>query len=319
MRCTSIARAFLRAGEDVIFVTADHEGDGLLQGFKATCLNGRWDCLEAELEKIKKMTLEMKPETLIVDSYYVSESYFRELRKLTRVAYIDDLNESTWDVDYLINYNIYGSKLDYSAYARTKTKFLLGPRFTPLRDEFRDCGKHEIRKIAKDVLVSAGGADPECVTEIIIQNICPHFPDVVFHFLVGAMNPRLSDINQRILETKNAVIHINEQKMSDLMMKCDVAISAAGTTMYELCATGLPTITFTLADNQFMAAGEFAHQEIMLSAGDCRRDNCFLDNIKKCLQSLVEKTDIRCNLSNRMQAVVDGKGADRIVLEIQAG
>ncbi|MCR5796546.1 MAG: hypothetical protein K6G63_01315 [Eubacterium sp.] len=37
------------------------------------------------------------------------------------------------------------------------------------------------------------------------------------------------------------------------MQKCDIAISAAGSTLYELCACGVPTITYTTADNQIKA------------------------------------------------------------------
>lgn len=40
------------------------------------------------------------------------------------------------------------------------------------------------------------------------------------------------------------------KKMSELMQQCDMAVSAAGSTLYELCACGMPTITYVLADNQ---------------------------------------------------------------------
>lgn len=70
------------------------------------------------------------------------------------------------------------------------------------------------------------------------------------------------------------------------MQKCDIAISAAGSTLYELCATGIPAITYTLADNQLIAAEQFDKQGIMLSAGDCRDDEGFIVRLEKLLDKL---------------------------------
>ena len=98
------------------------------------------------------------------------------------------------------------------------------------------------------------------------------------------MNPRIDIIRGKILG--NAVLHINEHNMSALMQKCDIAISAAGSTLYELCATGIPAITYTLADNQLIAAEQFDKQGIMLSAGDCRDDEGFIVRLEKLLDKL---------------------------------
>ncbi len=38
--------------------------------------------------------------------------------------------------------------------------------------------------------------------------------------------------------------------MKNLMINNDLAISAGGNTLYELCACGIPTIAIIIADNQ---------------------------------------------------------------------
>lgn len=58
--------------------------------------------------------------------------------------------------------------------------------------------------------------------------------------------------------------------MKKLMMLCDVAVSVAGSTLYELCACGIPTITYVLADNQIPAEEMFEQEGIMLNARDYR-------------------------------------------------
>ena len=162
-------------------------------------------------------------------------------------------------------------------------------------------------------MVSAGGADPERITERIMTDICPEMRDIVFHFIVGALNPRLNDIKALSEGKDNIVFHINEKNMSGLMENCDIAISAAGSTLYELCATGLPTITYTLADNQLVAAEQFDKRGIMLSAGDCRGDDGFIDRVKMYIEKLNDSIELRRELSGKMQQLVDGNGAARII------
>lgn len=310
MRCLSIAHAFADRGEEIKFVTADHKGDSLIhsRGFDTLCLESDYNNMDSE--DIVSVVGEYKPELLIIDSYYVSKGYFDRVQRLCRIAYIDDINEAVWDADFLIDYNIFGNVIDYSGYVNTRTSLMLGPKFAPLRSEFKNVPKHIIKPVT-DVMISAGGSDPEKITERIMERICPLWKDICFHFVVGALNPRLDNIKS-LLES-NMVLHINEQKMSELMQNCDMAISAAGSTLYELCACGTPTITYTLADNQLLAAEEFERQELMINAGDCRNNAAFIENLNKKLDYYAGNIEKRKIVSEKMQLLVDGYGAERIV------
>lgn len=311
MRCLSLAHVFAERGEEVLFVTADHRGDFLIHssGFDSICLNSDWTRMEEE--ELGRAASVYSPEILLIDSYYVTEKYFYEARGFAPVVYIDDMNAALWDVDCLINYNIFSTALDYSAYRKTNIKLLLGPAYAPLRREFKDLPKHVINEKISNILVSAGGADPEGITMKFMKEICPNWPDVSFHFVVGALNPKIEEIKS--ITAGNTVLHINERNMSGLMMSCDMAVSAAGTTMYEMCACGIPTIAYTLADNQIIAAEQFEKQKIMVNAGDCRNNDGFMMKIGSCIQDLSEHYEMRRNMSQNMQSLVDGFGADRIV------
>lgn len=312
MRCLTVADEFVYRGERVIFVSADHSVDILIKprGFDSICLNSDYSNMEEE--DVDRIIRDYNPRLMLIDSYYVTNDYLLNLSKAVRIVYFDDFNSSCWNVDYLINYNVYADKLDYSRYVGVDTKLLLNPQYAPLRKEFRNCRKHSIREVS-DVLVSAGGSDPQCVTEKIMSGICSQRSNIKFHFVVGALNKRLSPIMNMADKIENVVLHVNEKHMSDLMDKCDIAISASGTTLYELCATGIPTITYTLADNQLVAAEQFSEQGIMLCAGDCRGNGDFIGRVGKCLDKLVNDIDLRKDFSTKMQLLVDGKGAERIV------
>lgn len=311
MRCLSIARALAGRGEKILFVTADRKGANLVRGrgFDALCLDRDWREISGEAPE--GWFREGQPRLLMADSYYLSDAFFRRVAPGVKTAYMDDLNENTWDTDFLINYNIYAPDTDYSRYEGTKTRTLLGPEYAPLREEFQHCPKRRTKK-TEDVLVSAGGADPERMTERILEEICPRMPGIRFHLIAGALNPRLENIRALAEKCGNAVLHVNETRMAALMQACDMAVSAAGSTLYELCACGTPTVTYTLADNQRAAAGRFDALGLMRSAGDCRGDEGFTRRLGSLIREMAEDLPLRKSMAESMQQLVDGRGADRL-------
>ena len=101
--------------------------------------------------------------------------------------------------------------------------------------------------------------------------------------------------------------------MSEIMRECDVAVSAAGSTLYELCACGVPTVTYVFADNQINGADEFSRLGLMINAGDIRETNYECDSILYSLRKMIEDSEIRTSISYKMKSVVDGNGAERII------
>ncbi len=93
------------------------------------------------------------------------------------------------------------------------------------------------------------------------------------------------------------------------MREADLAISAGGTTLYELCACGTPSISYSVADNQFGNVRAFDREGLISCAGDIRSGT-----VPEMLGKLIAAFDRneRSARSERMRHVVDGRGADRI-------
>lgn len=100
--------------------------------------------------------------------------------------------------------------------------------------------------------------------------------------------------------------------MRSLMLQCDAAISAGGTTLFELCACGIPAVTYVLADNQVQNAASFEEAGLMLNAGDIRKDRQFAARFFEYLQALIPDQPLRQRMAEQMQALVDGNGALRL-------
>lgn len=101
------------------------------------------------------------------------------------------------------------------------------------------------------------------------------------------------------------------------MEECDLAVSAAGTVLFELCAMQIPAVFFVCADNQLYDSEFFADEERMLFAGDIRQDReeC-LKRINRNLKILLQDKALRKRMKEALCQVTDGQGALRIAEEI---
>ena len=337
MRCLSIACAYKSAGEEVIFFTADSHFSSLIKNKDIN--NGVLgsDCMsmESELVLLEHALIEKKPKVIIVDSYYVTEKYLNTLLEIChsyggKLVYIDDILAFAYPCDYLINYNIFGpdKRSDYmdiydkAGYGKTEEdypKFLLGTDFLPLREEFANLPERKTRLKAENVLISTGGADAEHIALAIVKYIsCNYIGNLKFHIIVGAMNNDKAEIEKISLGYENIILHYNVKDMVSLMQSCDVAISAAGSTLYELCATQTPTITYVVADNQMFGAESFKAKGVMECIGDIRNMDTekFLNSLISCVSNLCVDYKYRKEISTKQSRLVDGYGCRNIIKEI---
>ena len=102
------------------------------------------------------------------------------------------------------------------------------------------------------------------------------------------------------------------------MKQCDIAVTAAGSTVYELCACGVPSIIYTFADNQLAIARTVSEMGLLPWVGDVRENmkSC-MDNIISEIENLKNDKGNRNRQSQNMTHLVDGKGCARIVKEIK--
>ena len=147
------------------------------------------------------------------------------------------------------------------------------------------------------------------------------------------MNPDRDEI-QRIADGRNDItLHENVSDMKNLISSMDLCISAAGSTLYEICACGVPLITYCLAYNQIAGAEAFSHLGLAINVGDLRDpesvdpqqvmsgrlDSSAVGMIFSAVDCLAADHDLRVEMGARMQEMIDGCGAERMVREIVTG
>lgn len=328
MRCLSIAE---QAEEPCLFVMAEnHFFHSMIdREHQVFVLNTDYTQMEEELESFEDVIRSHAPSVLFVDSYFVTFDYLQSLKKLCReisckLVYMDDMPAFSYPVDYLINYNIYGpgKKKDYEKmYSKEdRPHFLLGPAFVPLRAEFRNLPDRKVKQQAQNILISTGGADPWHMGMELVEYIMKKCDSdkYQFHIIIGAMNQDLLPIRQMTANVPNIIIHHNVANMRELMSACDVAVSAAGSTLYELCATQTPTITYILADNQIPGAEEFQRQGVLTCAGDIRETGAkrLAKDLAEIAIALAGDYGERVRIALAQKKIADGNGGRRIINHI---
>lgn len=325
VRCLSIADACFSLGMKVCFLVSDPESEALLQSFDPACRfpvrileTAVYDDLEKELPEVLAMLNEagQAEQIFFLDSYYVTEHYLSAVRAAAKVAYLDDLQLFDYPADLLINYDVIpeSRSASYQAAYQNAARTLLGASYTPLRAQFTDLQPY-CRDRVSNILVTTGGSDPYhfCLRLIAAfrKNSFLHLCQL--HVVVGRLSEDKDKLYKLADELPFLQLHENVSDMASLMASCDLAVSAAGTTLYELCAVGVPSMSFCLADNQLTAAKTFEEAGIIPCAGDIR---CNCDEVLVKIMNFV--TDMLGNFQKRLTAqatmrqLVDGKGAMRI-------
>lgn len=324
MRCLAIADAAAEKGIRTVFIVAEEGSEKFPQerGYETICLGRRWDDFAGEISVMERLIIDRHVEMMLIDSYFVSEDYMKAVTRMTRTAYIDDLHAAIWSCSILIDYAVYYDLFNYQE-EYPDTKLLLGCRYAPLRKEFKDLPAKQIRRVVKKVLVVTGGTDEhqfmKQFTEALLSQR-ERFAGVEFTLICGAFNRGIEEIRklsaEYMAEAKADVMKIkiypSLHTLKDAMLETDLLITAGGTTLYEMAACGTPGICFSMADNQLDNVQGFAERDLILYAGDIRKDFSY-DRLMDMMNELMQNYAARAVVSEKLRALVDGKGAERIV------
>ena len=176
------------------------------------------------------------------------------------------------------------------------------------------------------ILLSAGAADPdnvtrrlmECVAEAARMSGCEAQACV----LAGAYNTHRDELREAARKDPRIRIYedLTAEEMRELILSCDIAVSAAGTSLHEIAACGTPAVTYVLADNQMKNAQAFAAQELMENAGDAREE-AFDGQLTEILAEYLHRIQqgdeaFLQNKAEKLQTAEDGRGAERIAQEL---
>lgn len=328
MRSIALAQAFPNDVK-LMFITKENESVKKVLNnydFEIIYISNNLNYGKEEIKKAKKIISKKDIDILVTDSYNIEQKYLNQIKnKVDELVTIHDFAPYAFPSDIVINGNIYAPELDYKS-LYDDTKFLLGTDYTLLREEFNNLPQIEIKKEMKNILITVGGSDLLNLTPKIIKafqlleksiddlkNI--NKDNVIINIVIGSGFDNIEEIIKEVRKSNFEIsLSFNVKKMSKLMINSDMAISAGGSTLYELAITGTPTISLIQANNQLLVAKDMAEKGIIKNLGYWDFNLQELKNeITEIIQNyekrkdmfLTGKNKIKNGVSNVVESILD--------------
>lgn len=322
MRCLALAQAWQDLGGDCIFAMAEpvealrtRFSSENIQIYVLSASPGSAD----DASELSKIAREHSARWIVVDGYDFDADYQSALKKAGhKLLAIDDYGHSGICVADLILDQNAGTDESFYASRAPGTNLLLGTRYTMLRREFKPWRnwKREIPPVARRILVTMGGSDPEDLTERAIDAL-----DLIAverleaTVLVGAASPPFSRLQAVASNAKRTIrVKIDSRNVPDVMAWADLAISASGSTCWEMCMLGLPAVIIDAAENQLPIAHELSRRRV---AVHIPRSTASTENVGEVVNHLLTDPYVRTQMSLHARDLIDGHGADRVVAAIR--
>ena len=327
VRSMALGSAFRRLGHEVVYFSRFEPGISRLRsgGFPVQTITaglpdgpGKEYEPAGDGEAVHSLLAGRKFDCLVTDSYRVNTEYFCAVRPAVPVSvYVDDLNRFPVDVDGVVNGNINAGSLGYDRWPASVIRWL-GCRYNLLREEFRNRPFRTTSTVAKTFLLTGGGGDSGPVLTFLAQSLLdsPLFAATRMEIVAPARSIADTDLTELSRRYPRQVrMHRDVSDMAALMQQCDLAISAGGTTVYELCAVGVPRIVYVLASNQRVIVEEMIRQEQAISLGPVLELKPV--ELVGAVAGLAGDYAKRDRMSRRGRELVDGQGADRLVKAVE--
>jgi UDP-2,4-diacetamido-2,4,6-trideoxy-beta-L-altropyranose hydrolase len=318
MRCLALAQAWQDTGGQAIFAMAE-SSPSLRKRLRGESITITQVCAPSGTDKDARATIALASQHaagwVAVDGYQFGAEYQRALKDNGfKVLFLDDHGHADhYYADLVLNQNISAEEKLYEN-RDPGTHCLLGTKYCLLRREFTSWRhwKREIGPVGHRVLITMGGSDPEEFTRRAIAALDAIEDERLEAIVVvGGSNVRSSQLKTCCAASNKITLRRDVTNMAELMTWADVAISAAGTTSWELCLLGLPSILIDLAENQTRLAQELDRRGCAIHLGNAECVSS--DVLARQLSRLLPAQELRRSMSSLSGQLVDGEGASRVV------
>ena len=314
-RCLALASALRGQRIECAILAADEpavQGRIRGSGFTAFPLKDVEPGSEGDWTAALEIAAQERCGGVVVDSYRIDERYVSELRAAGLVVTaIDDMAHFPIECHLVVNSGVEAESLQYRPLA-SDTRFLLGPRYAMLGDGFWNVEPRRVGAEVKEVLVTMGGADGHNLTPAVLEALESLRGDFSVAAVIGPFFQNEAEVEAMASRCHRRVRLVRiPDSVRSLMLKADLAISAAGQTLYELAATGTPAVAAQVAENQADNLRGFSQHGVITPISFGGREQ-FQRALAQVLSSLLTCPQRRLQMSQAGQRLVDGLGAKRV-------
>ena len=341
LRCLTLADALRERGASCTFVCRPHQGHLLAlieqRGHQALALpelqegaqpnhngtaHGHWlgtdwttDAQHTQ-QALRTRTGGQPVDWLVADHYALDARWEEALRpQAHRIMAIDDLADRPHACDLLLDQNLGRSEADYDGLLKGETTTLIGPHYALLRPEFaalraQSLARRQANPQLRRLLITMGGVDKDNATGQVLAALqsCNLPADLRVTVVMGPHAPWLAQVQAQAAQMPwHTEVLVGVNNMAQLMAQSDLAIGAAGSTSWERCCLGLPTIQVVLAQNQeaiALALGRFGAALMLPSKA--------IEQTLRDLISTITSAEKLYTVSLAASGVTEGNGASLV-------
>ncbi len=305
-RMLAVYQAFEEAGvRPYMLVKGDNSVGSVLK-------EARWEILDWINDPASVKERFGKVDILMIDSYLAPREVYEYLSKMAKVpAYYDDFGRIEYPCGVVINGNIHAEMIDYPN--SSCVNYLLGVKYLPMRREFWDVKRKNIREKIKEILITFGGEDIRNMTPFVLKILTKNFRTYTKTVVLGRgfRNETVKEAKLVSDSRTKFVYYPTAKEMKELMLRTDIAISAAGQTLYELARVGVPTVAVVVAENQRLQAQVFKDKEFLADVfhwDDKELELKLVESIHR-----IEQYEVRADLSLKGRVLVNGGEVKRLI------
>ncbi|HEY6329370.1 MAG TPA: UDP-2,4-diacetamido-2,4,6-trideoxy-beta-L-altropyranose hydrolase, partial [Blastocatellia bacterium] len=321
MRCLALAQAVRDRGGDATFVSAAGaalpiESRLKSEGFKTTAINCAIGS-EEDATHTAALAAKLQAAWVVADGYQFDASYQKNLKDCgCRLMVIDDFRHSShYFADIVLDQSISHQQTDLYDSKEPHTKLLVGADYVLLRREFvKRAPLNRAHTLpAKKILVTLGGGDTAEITRKVLRALSSvKTGQIECKVVLGPGFPKDEMLDAIASSSRYSVSIVRSpESMPGLMAWADLAISGAGSTVWELAFMGVPALVVILADNQGPLARRLENAGILSSLG--WHTELTEDRIASAINALIASPERRMSMSRAGRELIDGNGADRVV------
>lgn len=287
----------------------------------AAWLGSHW---QTDAQQTGTVLATLKPDWLVVDHYALDQQWEIALQPhYSKLMVIDDLADRAHACDLLLDQNLRRQPEDYAKLVPAHCQVLTGPHYALLRPEFAALRAYSLQRRQKNsairkLLITMGGVDQPNATGQVLQALknCPLPADCRITVVMGLMAPWLPNVRElagQLPWSTEVVVNVNN--MAQRMADSDLAIGAAGSTTWERCCLGLPSLMVVLAENQqdIASALVFTSAAIAMEISNHER---FATQLTDAILHLVGNQDALCKLGLAAERVTEGCGTELVTAQL---
>jgi UDP-2,4-diacetamido-2,4,6-trideoxy-beta-L-altropyranose hydrolase len=324
MRCLALAQAWHEAGGPVTFAMAAST-PALQHRLESEGMHVRHIAAERGSPEDTRQTTALARQLdvawIVADGYHFGAAFQAQLKAAGhRLLLVDDYGHSDhYSADLVLNQNIHADPAVYRN-REPATRLLLGTDYTMLRREFWPWREwqREIPSIARHVLITFGGSDPDNVTLLVLHALQQAaLTELAATVLVGGSNPHHATLQAAATDSPFPVsIQQNVTDMPGLLAEIDVAISAGSSMCWELAYMQVPILGISRAMQEEILLQASTQHGVSQNLGHYH--TLHSRSIAHTLHALVTDQAQRRTMAHNGRATIDGRGVTRILHTMHA-